>query len=77
MKQIFNWVLTHPKSILLLLLVITGLALNQMRHIYIETDLDAMLPKHSDAYINKQVLEERFGATDSVIIGIINDEKDG
>jgi predicted RND superfamily exporter protein len=77
MKKIFNWVLTHPKSILLLLLVVTGMAANQMRHIYIETDLDAMLPKHSDAYINKQVLEERFGATDSVIIGIINDKKDG
>ncbi len=77
MKNIFNWVLIHPKAILLLLLLVTGLAVNQMRHIYIETDLEAMLPKHSDAYINKQVLEERFGSTDMVIIGIINNEKDG
>jgi predicted RND superfamily exporter protein len=77
MKQIFNWVLTHPKSVLLLLLLLTGLAGNQMRNIYIETDMDAMLPRHSDAYINKQVLEERFGSTDMLIIGVINDEKDG
>lgn len=77
MKRIFNWVLTHPKSVLLLLVLATLLAASQMRHIYIETDMDTMLPKHSDAYINKQVLKERFGTTDSVIIGIINDEKDG
>jgi len=77
MQRIFNWVLTHPKSVLLVLVLATILAASQMRHIYIETDMDAMLPKHSDAYINKQVLEERFGTTDSVIIGIINDEKDG
>ena len=77
MKQIFNWVLTHPKSVLLMLLLTTVLAVSQMRHIHIETDMDAMLPKHSDAYINKQVLEERFGSVDMVIIGIINDAKDG
>jgi len=76
MKNIFNWVLNHPKVVLALLLVITGLAVNQMRHIHIETDVDAMLPKHSDAYLNKQVLEERFGSSDMVIIGIIN-EKNG
>ncbi len=77
MKKIFNWVLTHPKSVLLMLVLTTVLAVSQMRHIHIETDMDAMLPKHSDAYINKQVLEERFGSVDMVIIGIINDAKDG
>jgi len=76
MKTIFNWVLTHPKLILLLLLAITAVAANQARYIHIETDVDAMLPKHSDAYLNKQVLEERFGSTDMVIIGILN-EKEG
>jgi len=76
MKSVFNWVLNHPKVVLLLLLLITGMAVNQMRHIHIETDVDAMLPKHSDAYLNKQILEERFGSSDMVIIGIIN-EKNG
>ena len=77
MKQVFNWVLAHPKSVLLLLMMITGLAVSQMRHIYIETDMDAMLPKQSDAYVNKLVLEERFGSSDMLIIGMINDEKQG
>ncbi len=77
MKNIFNWVLTHPKSILLLLILMTGLAASQMRHIHIETDMEAMLPKHSDAFINKQILEEKFGSVDMLIIGVINDEKDG
>jgi len=76
MKRIFNWVLTHPKSIIILLLLTTVLAVSQMRHLHIETDVDAMLPKHSDAYLNKQILEDRFGSSDLVIIGIIN-EKDG
>jgi len=61
----------------LMLLLTTALAASQMRNLHIETDMDAMLPKHSDAYVNKQVLEERFGSTDLVIVGIINDKKDG
>jgi len=77
MKKLFNWLLSHPKSVLLLLLLVTVLAISQMRHLHIETDLDAMLPKQSDAYINKQVLESRFGSADMVIIGIINNSKDG
>ena len=76
MKYIFNWVLTHPKSIIVLLLLTTALAVSQMRYLHIETDVDAMLPKHSDAYLNKQILEDRFGSSDLVIIGVIN-EKDG
>jgi len=76
MHTLFNWVLNHPKSTLLFLLFMTGLAVGQMRHLHIETDVDAMLPKHSDAYLNKQILEDRFGSSDLVIIGIIN-EKDG
>ncbi|PCI45072.1 MAG: hypothetical protein COB41_02570 [Proteobacteria bacterium] len=76
MKYIFNWVLTHPKAIIILLLLTTALAVSQMRYLHIETDVDAMLPKHSDAYLNKQILEDRFGSSDLVIIGIIN-EKDG
>lgn len=76
MHRIFHWILRHPKIVLLLLLVTTAAAVSQMRHIHIETDVDAMLPKHSDAYINKKVLDERFGSSDVVIIGIIN-EKEG
>ena len=77
MTRIFNWVLSHPKSVLLLLLLLTGMAVNQMRQIHIETDMEAMLPHDSDAFINKQLLEERFGATDMVIIGMINEGSEG
>lgn len=77
MTRIFNWVLSHPKIVLLVLLLATGAAVNQMRQIHIETDMEAMLPHDSDAFINKQVLEERFGTTDMVIIGMLNDGKDG
>ncbi|HID37247.1 MAG TPA: hypothetical protein EYP39_07740, partial [Ghiorsea sp.] len=76
MHKLFNWILEHPKTILFLLFVLTAMAVNQMRAIHIETDTDAMLPKHSAAYINKQVLDEKFGSSDLVIIGIIN-EKEG
>jgi len=76
MHKLFNWILEHPKTILFLLFVLTAMAVNQMRSIHIETDTDAMLPKHSAAYINKQVLDEKFGSSDLVIIGIIN-EKEG
>ena len=76
MHKLFNWILEHPKTVLFLLFVLTAMAVNQMRSIHIETDTDAMLPKHSDAYINKQVLDEKFGSSDLVIIGLIN-KQDG
>jgi len=76
MHKIFNWILDHPKTVLVMLFVFTALAMNAMRSIHIETDTDAMLPKHSDAYINKQVLDEKFGSSDLVIVGLIN-KKDG
>ncbi len=76
MNKLFTWILEHPKSVLLMLFVFTALALNGMRSIHIETDTDAMLPKDSTAYINKQVLDEKYGSSDLVIVGIIN-EKDG
>lgn len=77
MKQLFDWVLRHPKSIIVLLIAVTGLAIGQMRNLQLETDLEAMLPKDLDAYINKHVLEERFGAEDMVVIGILNETPEG
>ncbi len=77
MHTLFEWVLKHPKSVLLFLLLLTGLAGSQMRHLKMETDLEQMLPKTLDAYVNKQVLEERFGATDMVVFGIFNDAEEG
>ncbi|MBF0281729.1 MAG: MMPL family transporter [Zetaproteobacteria bacterium] len=77
MSSVFQRILAHPKMVLLLLFVLTALAVSQMRHLYIETDLDAMLPKQSDAYINTKVLEERFGSTDMVIIGLMNNSPSG
>ncbi len=75
MHKLFTWILEHPKAVLLMLFVITAMAANQMRHVHIETDTDAMLPKDSEAYINKQVLDEKFGSSDLVIIGIINKQE--
>ena len=77
MKTIFDWVLRHPKWIIVLLVAVTGLAMSQMRNLQLETDLEAMLPKDLDAYINKNVLEERFGAEDMVVIGILNETPEG
>ena len=75
MNKLFTWILEHPKSVLVMLFVLTAVSLNAMRSIHIETDVDAMLPKHSDAYINKQVLDNTFGSSDLVIVGILNKEK--
>jgi len=77
MKQLFDWVLRHPKWIIVLLIAVTGLAMNQMRNLQLETDIEAMLPKDLDAYVNKYVLEERFGAEDMVVIGILNETQEG
>ena len=76
MKSIFNWVLSHPKLVLLGLLIFTVLAGSQLQHLKSETDIESMLPRTLDAYVNKKVLEEKFGAADMVVIGIVN-EKEG
>jgi len=60
-----------------LLIAVTGLAVSQMRHLRLETDLEVMLPEDLDAYVNKYVLEDRFGARDMVVIGILNETPEG
>ncbi len=77
MTRLFRWIVDHPKSTLLLVLLTTVLLASQMRHMRMETNIEEMLPKTMDAYINKQVLEERFGAADMVVIGILNDAPRG
>lgn len=77
MKALFNGVLKYPKTVLLLLLALTVLAVGQMRHLYMETDIELMLPKTLDAYVNKQLLEERFGAADMIVIGVFNESEEG
>lgn len=73
MKNIFNWVLSHPKLILLGLLIFTIFAGSQLQYMKSETDIESMLPRTLDAYVNKHVLEDKFGAVDMVVIGIVNE----
>ncbi|MBU2647742.1 MMPL family transporter [bacterium] len=76
MNAIFKWTTTYPKTLLLVLLILTGLLASRMGSITMETDSDAMMPEGHPAILYNDQIEEVFGIRDTIIIGIVN-EADG
>ncbi|RMF11616.1 MAG: RND family transporter [Candidatus Dadabacteria bacterium] len=73
MERLFRQVVHHPWVILLLLVLMTVGLGSQLPKTTMETNIEEMLPKALDAYINKKRLEEDFNAADMVVIGILNE----
>ncbi len=73
MEGLFRRIVRHPWSALILLALVTVLLGAQLPKTRMETNIEEMLPKGMDAYINKKRLEKLFNAADMVVIGILNE----
>jgi predicted RND superfamily exporter protein len=73
MQTIFLLIVRRAWLVLLLLAMVTAGFVSQLPHLKMETNIEEMLPKGMDAYINKQKLDSVFSAADMVVIGITND----
>ena len=77
MKPLFERIVHRAWWVLLFLLLVTVGFASQMSKLHLETNIEEMLPKNMDAYLNKQRLEKDFNAADMVVIGILKDDKEG
>jgi len=67
MNRLSSWVIGHPKTILILIAIITAAAISQFPKLRAETNLEAMFPdNHPTIKFNDQV-EEWFQIKDSVV----------
>ncbi len=77
MQAFFAFVVRRPWVVLGLLLLVTIGFASQMPRLSIETNIEEMLPKGMEAYVNKKRLEKLFSSADMVVIGIENDAPEG
>lgn len=76
-NKITEKVVNFPKTTLLLTIIITIFFFSKVSDLKMETNIESMLPKKMDAYINKNKLEDIFGVKDMIVIGIVNEGPDG
>ena len=77
MKRITEWVVRFPKTTILLIILLTIFFVSNLPNLRMETNIESMLPKKMDAYVNKKKLEEVFGVKDMMVIGVLNEGPDG
>ncbi|RMH49901.1 MAG: hypothetical protein D6682_08320 [Zetaproteobacteria bacterium] len=77
MKPLFQRIVRHAWPVLALLALATMGFVSQLPRLTMETNIEEMLPKTMEAYINKKELERRFASADMVVIGIENPGADG
>lgn len=61
MKKIANFIVNHPRSLILTYLILCIISLIGLKFVSIEYDLSAYLPKDIASYQGKYLLEEEFG----------------
>ncbi len=77
MQPLFSFIVHRAWVVLLLLLMATAGFVSQLPKLTMETNIEEMLPKSMEAYVNKKVLEKMFSSADMVVIGIENNGADG
>ena len=77
MQPLFSLIVRRAWLVLLLLMVVTAGFVSQLPKLTMETNIEEMLPKSMEAYVNKKVLEKRFASADMVVIGIENRGPEG
>ncbi len=74
MHTLFSFIVRRAWLVLILLVIASAGFISQLPHLKMETNIEKMLPKSMDAYINKKALEKMFASADMVVIGIENND---
>lgn len=77
MNKVNHWVISHPKTVLILLIGITVFMGSRLPGLRSETNLEAMFPENHPTIVYNDQVEEWFEVKDSVVVGVFNEGKDG
>ena len=72
MESFFRGIIRFRYCVIGLVLACTGLAWGQLQSLRFEGDADAFLPQNDPVMSYNDVVEERFGIRDLVIVGVLN-----
>jgi predicted RND superfamily exporter protein len=72
MQRFFVWILAHPRTVLLLLLIPTLLLGFSLRHLEKESDVTNMLPSRHETVLVSKEIEDTFGIKESFLVGVLH-----
>ena len=73
MEQIYRLVVYRPKSVLLVLILLTGFFAYHARHIRLDSSVESLLPEDDPENQYYQEVRKLFGGDDLGVIGLIAD----
>ena len=76
MESFFHWIIRLRYVVIALILGCTGLAWVQLESLRFEGDGDAFIPKNDPVMTYNDLVEERFGIRDLIIVGVLNKNPD-
>ncbi len=76
MESFFRWIIRLRYLVIILTLVWTGLAWVQLGSLHFEGDGDAFIPKNDPVMRYNDIVEDRFGIRDLIIVGVLNKDPD-
>lgn len=74
-EKFYSFVVRHPWAVIVTVVLLTAYFIAQLPKLEWETDARVYLPKGHPAIIYDEKVEDVFGVKDSIIIGIVNEEK--
>jgi len=73
MEQVYHLVVYKPKSVLFLILLLTGFFAYHARHIRLDSSVDGLLPKEDPEKHYYNEVRQLFGSDEIGVIGLITD----
>lgn len=76
MESFFRSIIRFRWLVITLILVCTVLAFLQLQNLRFESDADSMIPSDDPVQRYNDLVEDRFGIRDLIIVGVLNDNPD-
>ena len=76
MESFFRGIIRFRYLVIVLILACTGVAWVQLQSLRFEGDADAFIPKNDPVMSYNDLVEERFGIRDLIVIGVLNKNPD-
>lgn len=73
MERVYRCLTTRPRSILLLLLLLTGFWAYQARHIRLDSSVESLLPQHDPENQYYADVRRLFGSDEVGVVGLVTD----
>jgi len=77
MEKLFRFIIRHPWTTILSILLLTVLLASQLPKMHLETDVDAYMPDEHPAIIYERKIDDIFSYHESMAIAIFNEGPDG